>query len=186
MFYVRVFWCLRFHTLWRLYMHFRLRLWSSMPYMQGGSMVNPIELQISILSKTHRYFRWKWKEMFKQDKYLRRVGKWEGLCPSCDCLSSAEKVTKTWIWTNTPKPIMDVSNSTSCYLCHQYVSKNVWKVGIANAKLGQGLLGAVRTLLSFVVSWLSETTHGWSFVRDKQLWDCTRFRRCRHRLGFQM
>ena len=40
-------------------------------------------------------------------------------------------------------------NSTSCCLCHKYVRKDVRKVGIANAKLGQGLLGVVSTLLPF-------------------------------------
>mgnify|MGYP003688281449 CR=1 FL=1 len=47
------------------------------------------------------------------------------------------------------KPIMDESNSTSCCLCHKYVRKDVRKVGIANAKFGQGLLGVVSTLLPF-------------------------------------
>ena len=39
---------------------------------------------------------------------------------------------------------------------------------------------------SFVVSWLSETRDGWSFVLDKLLWDRKRFRRGRHRLGVHM
>ena len=85
----------------------------------------------------------------KQDEHLRRVGKWEKrLCPGCDCLSSDEKVAKTSMETNTPKTIDD-SNSTSCCFCHKYVRKDVRRVGIANAKLGQGLLGVVSTLLQF-------------------------------------
>ena len=44
---------------------------------------------------------------------------------------------------------MDDPNSTTCCLCHKYVPKDVRKVGIVNAKLGQGLLGVVSTLLQF-------------------------------------
>ena len=72
--------------------------------------------------------------MLKQDEHLWRVSKWERLCTGYDCLSSNSD-------------LMDDSNSTSCCLCHRYVSKNVRKVCIA--KLGQGLLGVVSTLLQF-------------------------------------
>ena len=39
--------------------------------------------------------------------------------------------------------IMDGSNSTSCCVCHRFMHKSVQKVGIFNAKMGQGLLGVV-------------------------------------------
>ena len=86
----------------------------------------------------HKYLR---REMLKKDEYLWTVGKWKGLCPGCDCFSSAEKVPQTWMWTNTQKTyyarfkfyIMLPLPQT----CAQGCSKS-WYCQLA--KLGQGLL----------------------------------------------
>ena len=79
--------------------------------------------------------------MLKQDEHLWRVDKWERLYTGCDCLNSAEKETQTSVQTNTPKTILDDSNSTSCWLCHKICAHDVRKDGIANATLGQWTVG---------------------------------------------
>ena len=80
--------------LWSLYMYFWVRLWSSKP--DTSLMVSTVKLQIPVLSEKYRRFEWKWREMFMQDEYRWRVGKWKGLCPGCDFLSSDRTETQ-WL-----------------------------------------------------------------------------------------
>ena len=96
-----------------------------------------------------------------------RVGKWEGLCPGCDYLSSAEKVTQTWMWTNTPKTygqfkfkIMLPLPQTCVQACVQECSKGRY---CQFGKLSQGLLAVVSPLLQFCGNLAIRKTRRWGF-----------------------
>ena len=127
------------------------------------------------------------KRMLKQDEYLWSVGKWEG-CPGCDYLRSAEKVTKTWLWTNTPKNLfIDDSNSKSCCLCHKHLCKDDRKVGIGNLQIWVKDCWVLWAgCFSFEVLCYQRNETGEVLSETKLLWDRKRLRRCRHKLGFQL
>ena len=82
--------------------------------------------------------------MLKQDEYLWKIGKWEGLIPGCDWLSresnpdlNVDKFPKDLLW-------------TIQILHHVAFATDNRNVVIANAKSGKGLLDVVRMLLQFI------------------------------------
>ena len=115
-----------------------LRFWDEVEYIwwTGRGQTNKQKTDFDWSVNAHLSFQSCFSEhgkrILKQDEYLWPVGKWEG-CPGCDDLSSAEKITKTWMWTNTPNTYLwTIQILNHVAFCHKHVCKDVRKVDIAN------------------------------------------------------
>ena len=104
--------------------------------------------------------------MLKPDEYLWRVGRWERQCSSCDCLNNAEKVTQTWMWTNTQRTYFGWFKIYIMLPLPQICAQERSKGWYFQCKVVSRTVGLFCARCS-VVSWLSKAPDGWSFVRHK-------------------
>ena len=153
--------------LWRLYMHFGLRLWSSKPCARGtipmvtlGSHRYPFVVdlpKLSVKGEGDGEARWVSMESWEAGGTMS----WLWLP------RQYSEVTQNWMWTHTSKKFLCMnSNSTSCSLSHRYMRKNEKFVMPMQSWVEDYWVLGARYCSSFV-SWLSETQDGWSFVRDR-------------------